>query len=86
VEVATIEQVLEQQFDFSQSPLEICGPSTTARSPSRLLEASTGVLESPARKTQWWGANQGHHGAGRSRLRGGYCRRLTSQCLAPPAA
>jgi ATPase subunit of ABC transporter with duplicated ATPase domains len=47
VETASIEQVLEQQLDFSQSPLEICGAGTTARTLLGCLKLPPSCLNRP---------------------------------------
>ena len=47
VETASIEQVLEQQLDFRQSPLEICGGSTTARTLLGCLKVPAACLNRP---------------------------------------
>jgi ATPase subunit of ABC transporter with duplicated ATPase domains len=47
VEAASIEQVLEQQLDFSQSPLEICGASTMARTLLGCLKLPPSCLNRP---------------------------------------
>jgi len=49
VETASIEQVLEQQLDFSQSPLEICGTSTMARTLLGCLKVPANCLNRPLR-------------------------------------
>ena len=49
VETASIEQVLEQQLDFSQSPLEICGTSTVARTLLGCLRVPAACLNRPLR-------------------------------------
>jgi ATPase subunit of ABC transporter with duplicated ATPase domains len=49
VETASIEQVLEKQLDFRQSPLEICGTSTTARTLLACLRLPVGCLNRPLR-------------------------------------
>jgi ATPase subunit of ABC transporter with duplicated ATPase domains len=49
VEIASIEQVLEQQLDFSQSPLEICGTSTMARTLLGCLKLPAACLNRPLR-------------------------------------
>jgi ATPase subunit of ABC transporter with duplicated ATPase domains len=49
VEMASIEQVLEQQLDFGQSPLEICGTSTTARTLLACLKLPVACLNRPLR-------------------------------------
>jgi ATPase subunit of ABC transporter with duplicated ATPase domains len=47
VETASIEQVLEQQLDISQSPLELCGTSTMARTLLACLKVSAACLNRP---------------------------------------
>ena len=49
VEMASIEQVLEQQIDFSQSPLEVCGSSTAARTLLGCLKLPASCLNRPIR-------------------------------------
>ena len=49
VETASIEQVLEQQLDFSQSPLEISGASTMARTLLGCLKVPAACLNRPLR-------------------------------------
>jgi ATPase subunit of ABC transporter with duplicated ATPase domains len=49
VEAASIEQVLEQQLDFSQSPLEICGAGTMARTLLGCLRLPAACLNRPLR-------------------------------------
>ena len=49
VEIASIDQVLEQQLDFSESPLEICGTSTMARTLLGCLKVPAGCLNRPLR-------------------------------------
>jgi ATPase subunit of ABC transporter with duplicated ATPase domains len=49
VEMASIEQVLEQQLDFSQSPLEICGTGTMARTLLGCLKLPGACLNRPIR-------------------------------------
>jgi len=49
VEMASIEQVLERQLDFSQSPLEICGASTMARTLLACLKLPAACLNRPLR-------------------------------------
>ena len=49
VETASIEQVLEQQLDFRQSPLQICGTSTAARTLLACLRVPVGCLNRPLR-------------------------------------
>jgi ATPase subunit of ABC transporter with duplicated ATPase domains len=49
VEAASIEQVLEQQLDFRQSPLEICGTSTMARTLLGCLKVPAACLNRPLR-------------------------------------
>jgi ATPase subunit of ABC transporter with duplicated ATPase domains len=47
VETASIEQVLEQQLDFSRSPLELCGTGTTARTLLACLKVPAACLNRP---------------------------------------
>jgi ATPase subunit of ABC transporter with duplicated ATPase domains len=47
VETVSIDQVLEQQFDFRQSPLEVCGTSTTARTLLGCLKVPLACLNRP---------------------------------------
>jgi len=47
VETASVEQVLEQQLDFSQSPLEICGMSTMTRTLLGCLKVPVACLNRP---------------------------------------
>jgi ATPase subunit of ABC transporter with duplicated ATPase domains len=47
VEAASIEQVLEEQLDFAQSPLEVCGTSTTARTLLGCLKVPLECLNRP---------------------------------------
>ncbi len=47
VEAASIEQVLEEQLDFRQSPLEICGTTTAARTLLGCLKVPVGCLNRP---------------------------------------
>lgn len=47
VETASIEQVLEQQLDFDQTPLEICGTSTMARTLLGCLKVPAACLNRP---------------------------------------
>jgi ATPase subunit of ABC transporter with duplicated ATPase domains len=47
VETASIEQVLKQQLDFSRSPLELCGTSTTARTLLACLKVPAACLNRP---------------------------------------
>jgi ATPase subunit of ABC transporter with duplicated ATPase domains len=47
VETASIEQVLEQQLDFSRSPLELCGTSTMARTLLACLKVPDACLNRP---------------------------------------
>jgi ATPase subunit of ABC transporter with duplicated ATPase domains len=49
VEAASIQQVLEEQLDFSQSPLEICGTSTAARTLLGCLKVPAACLNRPLR-------------------------------------
>ena len=49
VETASIEQALEQQLDFSQTPLEICGTSTMARTLLGCLRVPAACLNRPLR-------------------------------------
>jgi ATPase subunit of ABC transporter with duplicated ATPase domains len=49
VETASIEQVLEHQLDFNQSPLEICGTSTMARTLLGCLKLPPDCLNRPLR-------------------------------------
>ena len=49
VEIASIEQVLEHQLDFNQSPLEICGASTMARTLLGCLKLPPACLNRPLR-------------------------------------
>ena len=49
VETASIEQVLEEQLDFSRSPLEICGTSTMARTLLGCLKLPADCLNRPLR-------------------------------------
>jgi len=49
VETASIEQVLEEQLDFAQSPLEICGTSTMARTLLGCLKLPAACLNRPLR-------------------------------------
>lgn len=47
VQVASIEQVLEEQLDFRQSPLEICGSSTVSRTLLACLKVPVTCLNRP---------------------------------------
>ena len=47
VQTASIEQILEQQLDFRQSPLEICGTSTMARTLLGCLKVPADCLNRP---------------------------------------
>src|SRR5262249_24764584 len=47
VVTASIEQVLEEQLDYRQSPLEICGTSTAARTLLGCLKVPPGCLNRP---------------------------------------
>jgi ATPase subunit of ABC transporter with duplicated ATPase domains len=47
VEVASVEQLLNQQMDFRESPLEICGTSTDARTLLGCLKLPAGCLQRP---------------------------------------
>jgi ATPase subunit of ABC transporter with duplicated ATPase domains len=49
VETASIEQALEQQLDFRQSPLEICGASTASRTLLGCLKLPPACLNRPLR-------------------------------------
>lgn len=49
VETASIEQFLEQQLDFSKSPLELCGTSTMARTLLACLKVPATCLNRPLR-------------------------------------
>ena len=49
VETASIEQVLEQQLDFAQSPLEVCGSTTMARTLLGCLKVPHACLNRPMR-------------------------------------
>ena len=49
VETASIEQVLEQQLDFSRSPLEICGTTAAARTLLACLKVPVACLNRPLR-------------------------------------
>jgi ATP-binding cassette subfamily F protein 3 len=49
VETASIEQLLERQFNFSQSPLEICGRSAMARTLLGCLKLPPKCLNRPLR-------------------------------------
>jgi ATPase subunit of ABC transporter with duplicated ATPase domains len=44
METGSIEQVLEQQMDFSKSPLEVCGTSTMARTLLACLKVPANCL------------------------------------------
>lgn len=47
VEAASIEQALEQQLDFCQSPLQTCGTSSAARTLLACLRVPVGCLHRP---------------------------------------
>lgn len=49
VETGSIEQVLEEQLDFCQSPLQICGMGTTARTLLACLKVPVTCLNRPLR-------------------------------------
>jgi ATPase subunit of ABC transporter with duplicated ATPase domains len=49
VETASIEQVLERQLDFEQSPLEICGTSAMSRTLLACLKLPAACLNRPLR-------------------------------------